>query len=171
MKNKMLGQIEKLLDHPNTLELALLNTLLKIGIPFNKPHGLNLVNISKGKVWGEAAYKRVNKNHLGGMHACALATIGEYVSGTALLTELSSTTYRFILKTLRVDYQAQAKSKVLAKCQLVADDVKKWKEALKVEGKIFVPLVAVLETEDGKQIAEVHTQWQLKEWSQVKFKN
>ena len=50
-------------------------------IPFNSPHGISVVELGPEKYKVYLPRKRKNKNHLGTMLACAIATAAEYVSG------------------------------------------------------------------------------------------
>jgi acyl-coenzyme A thioesterase PaaI-like protein len=51
-----------------------------------------------------------NKNHLGGAHACAIATLGEFTAGLLLTRALGSSTYRIIMTDLYVDYLKQGRT-------------------------------------------------------------
>ena len=58
-----------------------LNLGLHYVIPFNKPHGIKLIEISDDFVKTKIPYKRKNLNHIKGIHACGMATAAEFASG------------------------------------------------------------------------------------------
>ena len=65
---------------------------------------------------GEAVIKkrRAIQNHIGSIHAIAMANLCELVAGTTLEITLPST-HRWIPKSMKIDYLAKANSDVLAK--------------------------------------------------------
>ncbi|MBK7945502.1 MAG: DUF4442 domain-containing protein [Flavobacteriales bacterium] len=64
------------------------NLLLPFIIPFNRPHGFRLVPLKEGGITVEVPYWRINRNHIRGIHACALATAAEMCSGLSVLERL-----------------------------------------------------------------------------------
>ena len=87
----------------------LLNLGLNRLVPFNKPHGIKVMEISDHHLKTIVPYKRANFNHIRGIHACALATISEFTTGFLLLTKLDPKKYRLIMQSLHMDYYYQAK--------------------------------------------------------------
>ena len=79
--------------------LFLLNLILGYSIPFNKPHRIRVTAVHDNGVSVRLPYRRKNRNHLKGIHACALATAAEYASGLSLLL-VFGTEYRLIMKNL-----------------------------------------------------------------------
>ena len=61
--------------------LWLLNFVLWKTVPFNSPHKFLITAIDAGNVSIKLPYIRKNKNHINGIHACALATVCEYATG------------------------------------------------------------------------------------------
>lgn len=149
--------------------LRLLNVVLRRVIPFNKPHGLKIVEVYDDGFRILLPYKRKNLNHVNGIHACALATLAEYASGLALMTNLASDDYRLIMKTMSMTYHYQAKTDVF----ITARFNKSWMEA-----NVFFPL-----KNSDRVLPEVNTEvhdvqqnlictgiieWQVKKWNSVK---
>jgi acyl-coenzyme A thioesterase PaaI-like protein len=97
----------------------LLNRGLWFKIPFNLPHKVRIMEIGDETISMELPFIRSNKNHINGIHACALATLCEYVSGLSLVRFLPADKYRIILKDIHIIYHYQAKTKVTA--QFTAD--------------------------------------------------
>lgn len=162
--------IDKLLAHPTKVNLIALDRLLRIGIPFNAPHGFAIKKLSFDEVLISLPNRRSNHNHLGGIHACAMATVGEYCAGLSLLKSFGISKYRLILSHLEVDYTYQGRVDLEGACDPRQIDAEKVREGLEAEGKYSQELKTIIQDLSGKQVAEVKTVWQLKKWDQVKTK-
>ena len=57
-----------------------LNHALSWLIPFNRPHGFKVNPLPEGGIRVSIPNWRVNRNHIKGIHACALATAAEMCS-------------------------------------------------------------------------------------------
>ena len=68
--------LDKLINKPTSLNLMALNKVLALGIPFNAPHGFKIKEINDDAVIITLPNRKLNHNHLGGIHACAMATVG-----------------------------------------------------------------------------------------------
>ena len=133
-------------------------------IPFNKPHRFRIGSLAKGEASVEAPPRRWNRNHLGTVHACALATIGEFAAGLALLGAFDPSEYRLIMSRLEVDYTRRAKGRIMAAAALEL-------ESLRADLAASGVAVSVVESElrdgEGEVVARVRTHWQVKSWSQA----
>ena len=149
----------------------LANFLLPWLIPFNRPHGFRVVPLKDGGMSVELPYWRINRNHIRGIHACALATAAEFCSGLALLEVLDARRYRLIMKSLHMDYHYQAKRDAVA--VYIPD-----RQALEAstrslaDGAAAVLHEAVVEVHDagGAHLATGRITWQVKAWEQVRTK-
>lgn len=92
--------IDKLMANPTKLNLVALDKVLRLGIPFNAPHGFAIRNISPDEVKVSLPNRKLNHNHIGGIHACAMATVGEYCAGLSLLSRFGISKYRLIMSEL-----------------------------------------------------------------------
>lgn len=147
-----------------------LNFLLHRFIPFNRPHNLQIVALSKQAVKVKLPYQKSNLNHLKGLHACGLATAAEYASGLLLLYNLGFKKYRLIMQSLSVTYHYQGRTNGFATFKLSDEDLKKALKDLEQEGKILHSCeIPVFDEEDNK-LCTVTTNWQIKKWSKVKTK-
>lgn len=155
----------------STFRLWLLNRILLRSIPFNSPHRLQVTSAKPGHIVGRLPYFRKNRNHIGGMHACALATISEYISGLCLASVLSSEKYRFILQSLNMEYHYQGKSDCKVDFSISESELEEWVFVpLRDSDKITVELsVKVFDMQDN-HICTATIFWQVKEWSSVKTK-
>ena len=82
-----------------------LNHALSWLIPFNRPHGFKVIPLPEGGIRVSIPNWRVNRNHIKGIHACALATAAEMCSGLSLLERLDPKKYRLIMRTLHNDFR------------------------------------------------------------------
>lgn len=148
-----------------------LNFLLPWTIPFNSPHGFKVHPLPTGGMSVRIPYWRVNRNHIRGIHACAIATASEMCSGLSVLEMLDPSEYRLIMRTLHMEYHYQAKRPAIARCQPTAAEL---------EAQVVVPLttqdavdhtstVEVHDT-DGHHLATATVTWQVKRWSKVRTK-
>jgi acyl-coenzyme A thioesterase PaaI-like protein len=164
--------IDKLIANPTSINLMALDKVLALGIPFNAPHGFKIKKINSDAVVIELPDKKLNHNHLSGVHACAIATVGEFCAGMSILSAFGISKYRLILSELNVKYTYQGRTNLEGLCvpsQINKDEVEK---ALESEGKFLQTLVTTIrEKETGKDVATVTTTWQLKPWNLVKTKN
>lgn len=155
----------------STRALWKLNFVMGIGIPFNKPHGIKVHSVEENAVVTIIPNKRKNHNHIGGVHACGLATAAEFCSGLMLLRRVDPKQYRLIMQKLDVEYFYQAKSDAFARFEL--DDrtlTEKILEPLKTESAVFHTCEILVHDSENNHLCTVHTRWQIKSWEKVKTK-
>jgi acyl-coenzyme A thioesterase PaaI-like protein len=162
--------IDKLLANPTPLNVMALDKVLKVGIPFNAPHGFKIKTLNKDAVVIALPNNKLNHNHIGGIHACAMATVGEYCAGMSLLTSFGISKYRLILTELNVKYTYQGRVDLEGFCSPQQIDVEKVTKGLLSEDKYLQELKTIIRDLNGKEVAEVTTVWQLKNWEKVKTK-
>jgi acyl-coenzyme A thioesterase PaaI-like protein len=162
--------VDRILKKPNTMEMMVLEKVLRFLIPFNGPHSFKMAIIDEGQVSIKLPYKRVNMNHLKGIHACALATLGEFCAGLSLIKQFPFSKYRPILKSLHSDYTYQAKTDVIGTILIDHERMNQVKEELKTADKVTVNLVTIIVNTEQKEVARITTEWQIKSWEKVKTK-
>lgn len=162
--------IDKLLNNPTSTSLMALNKVLTLGIPFNAPHGFKIKELSEDAVLITLPNRKLNHNHLGGVHACAMATVGEYCAGMSLLKSFGISQYRLILSDLHVKYTYQGRTDLEGVCSPRQIDKDAVKKVLDADGKYLQKLETIIRDKNGKEVAVVTTVWQLKAWEQVKTK-
>lgn len=153
----------------SSLGLRVLNTLLLRVIPFNYPHRLKIKHLTEDEVVVHIPFIRKNQNHIGGLHACVLATAGEYSTGLLLLQMLGTSEYRLIMQELTVNYYYQGKVDANSVFRLDEEAVRKEIET-QLNQKESAKIECVAEVHDikGNHLCSVHVFWQLKPWSLVK---
>ncbi len=149
--------------------LQSLNKLLNLAIPFNIPHKFKYIELSDYKAIIEIPYSKLNQNHLGGIHACAIATLGEYPAGLIILKHFGIANYRIIMKDLKVDYIKQAKESLRGQADLTIEDVEVIKEELREKNQSNINMITNIMNSHDEVIAIVQTTWQLKNWKDVSF--
>jgi acyl-coenzyme A thioesterase PaaI-like protein len=165
------GLIDKLIAKPSTGSLIALNKVLTLGIPFNAPHGFKIKRLDSDNVIISLPNRKLNHNHLGGVHACAMATVGEFCAGMALLSSFGISKYRLILSELNVKYTYQGRSHLEGSCSPHQIDKEAVKKELETEGKHFQELQTIIRDKNGQEVAIVTTTWQLKSWDKVNTKS
>lgn len=149
----------------------LLNVALHRVVPFNRPHSIRITAVTDDELRMVLPFKRANRNHIGGMHACAMATMCEYICGLSLLTHLSPKEYRIVLKNIHMTYHYQAKGAVKAKFRLTQE---------MVQTEILTPMMQVdavfkefqvdVFDEEEQHICTGLINWQIKPWAKVRTK-
>lgn len=163
--------IDKLLKNPTSFNLVMIDKILRLGIPFNAPHGFKIKTLGPDAVIISLPNRKLNHNHIGGIHACAMATVGEYCAGMSLLTSFGISKYRLILSELNVKYTYQGRVDLEGICSPAQINISAAQTALETEGKYLQQLKTIIRDLSGKEVAEVTTVWQLKSWEQVKTKS
>lgn len=151
--------------------LNLLNMGLSRIVPFNKPHGFKVIEISDNHLKTMVPYRKSNFNHIRGIHACALATLSEFSTGFLLLTKLDPKKYRLIMQGLSMKYHYQAKLDAYASFFISQE----WLEALvfqplKLTEKVVVDCEVEIYDKESNHISTGMVTWQIKSWENVKTK-
>lgn len=150
--------------------LWLLNRLMNFAVPFNKPHGFSVTTISPTLVQTIAPYKKKNFNHVRGIHACAIATVGELAAGLLLMYHFKPSDYRVIMSHIEIDYHYQAKKNITASARISNAEIQAIIQILSTEAKTSQTITSIIKDQDNQSIATVKTTWQLKKWDAVKTK-
>lgn len=113
---------------------AAMDRLMRVALPFNRPHRISISAVTGDAVEVGLPERRSNRNHLGGMHACAIATALEFCSGAAVLIEVGMRDYRIIMSRIEVDYLAKPQGDCVARSSRNTPDVKGLSGVLEKEG-------------------------------------
>jgi hypothetical protein len=151
--------------------LRLLNFALKRKIPFNKPHGLDVVALGDRSVKILIPYKRKNFNHIKGLHACGLATISEYATGMVLLNTLNPKEYRIIMQRMELDYHYQGKMDAYASFSIDDDWLNSQVlEPLSTKDSVVIKCEVKIHDQQNNHLTTGNIYWQVKNWKKVKTK-
>ena len=139
-------------------------------IPFNRPHRISVVEISPAGCTVDLPHRRRNLNHLGTMHACALATAGEYVAGLNVIEAFELTDYRLIMSRLEVEYHRRPDGGCIAESSWSEGTLESIKTELENEGVVAFSLASKLTDSATEHVATTTTMWQVKSWAKIKSK-
>ncbi len=148
----------------------MLNKGLSAKIPFNSPHKFSIDAISENGLIISIPFIRRNKNHIGGIHACALATLCEYITGLCISRKFSPDEYRIILKEIKITYHYQAKMQVNTHFELNQNLASEILNELKSADAIFSSFYVEVYDAEKNHICTGSIQWQIKLKSSVKTK-
>lgn len=148
--------------------LWLLNRIMNHNVRFNKPHGFQIVKITDEHVQTFAPYHKKNFNHVRGIHACAIATVGELAAGLMLMVHFSPKEYRVIMSNIHIDYHYQAKKDVIATAALSAIEKENILQTLKQDNKTTHTITTEIKDDDHVLVATVKSTWQIKDWNEVR---
>lgn len=172
MNKKISNLVDQLLSNSHKpLTLKLIEKLFISGIPFNKPHGFKFNHIKDDEVEVFLPFKRLNKNHIGTMHACAIATLGEFPAGLVLTKNLGSSKYRYVMTELKASYNKHSNTNLRGVAKLTQKKLNMLLKELEAGGVGKITLITdIINTKDEK-VAVIQTEWQVKDWSKVKKKS
>lgn len=170
MKKKIIEFVDKLISNSeNKAALLAIEKIFNNRIPFNLPHKFKFLELSESITRLKLPYKKVNQNHLGGMHACAITTLGEYPAGLSLIKRFGSKKYRLIMNKLEADYIKQAMGELIGDVEIDLDEFDRLEMELKTQDKATIVMVTNIKNDADEVIAVVQTHWQLKNWNKVSF--
>jgi acyl-coenzyme A thioesterase PaaI-like protein len=165
MNQKLAGIFDKAMSQARGGNPSRLDRVMRIALPFNRPHKIRLLESGPAGAVVGLPSRRSNKNHLGGMHACAIATALEYCSGLTILMGEDMGGYRIIMSRIEVDYLARPEGDCRA---TVPDGVDaKFVAELSDLGVAKTSITAVLHDASGREVARALVHWQLKRWDLI----
>lgn len=167
---KLSERLRDALENPTTAKLYVVNKVLPRMIPFNLSTGAKLVSVSESELSVSLPNKRANHNHLGGIHACAIATVGEMAAGLLLLRNYPFRKYRIILKELNTKYLYQAKMDIVSTASMSDEAREQVFSELQDAEVAEVPVESRVVDVSGNLVAVVNSVWQLKSWELTKVR-
>lgn len=148
-----------------------MNRALAWMIPFNRPHGFRVTPLIGGGIEVRIPNWRINRNHINGIHACAIATASEMCSGLSVMEQLDSKKYRIIMRSLHMAYHYQAKQPATARCVPAASEItEKVMDPLKDRDTVDYTSTVEVHDQSGNHLATGTVTWQVKEWAKVRTK-
>jgi len=153
---------EKLIRRvPQWVAMPVLSQMLGLATPFNR-HLSATISVWERKTCEiKVKVKRKIKNHLGGLHSGAIATIGEMAAGMVLIRNINLSKYRLILKELNTVYVKQIKQNAKAVCYYSEKDLQKKLKILQDKGRVMMRLQTDLYREDGELASTIRSYWQV----------
>lgn len=128
--------------------------LLTRMVPYSGTVRARIRELEPGRCRAAMRERRRVRNHLGSVHATALATLGELVTGLATLTALPAGV-RGILTALEVEYVKKARGRVVAECRTDPPGPEAGVEAIEHLA------LGEIRDEGGDRVATVRATWRL----------
>ncbi|MBK9293945.1 MAG: YiiD C-terminal domain-containing protein [Oligoflexia bacterium] len=143
---------------------------LNMASPFNSHLNCTLVKWSNTESKIRVKLHRGVKNHLGGVHAGALFTLGETCAGILIVKNFNPQKYRIILKDASIIYLKQARETVYGGCSFSEDKISQAKSDIASGEPAFIEALTLIKNEENEDLCQVKTNWQIKNWDNVKLK-
>ena len=139
-------------------------------IPFNRPHRISVLELSAMGCKVFLPDRRRNRNHLGTMHACAIATAAEYVSGLNVVEAYDMSEFRLIMSKIEVDYIRRPNGSCIAESSLSKSDLSLISKRLDAEGVAKFSMLSTVIDSKNETVAKATIHWQVKSWEKVRVK-
>ncbi len=130
----------------------LFSLIIKIAIPYTGSLGSRIQKLEAGNCEIQLKDRKGIRNHLSSIHAMALANLGEFSTGLALISGLPPD-MRGILKAFQIEYLKKARGTLLAKAKYVHVPSDEEFKDLTVVGEIF--------NSDNEVVARVNALWRI----------
>ncbi|HHZ97874.1 MAG TPA: DUF4442 domain-containing protein [Flavobacteriales bacterium] len=171
MENFSMRFMAKALIRAKTGKPGRFSRIMQEVIPFNRPHRISISEITSEGCVVHLPYRRRNLNHLGTMHACAMATAGEYVSGLNVIEAFDISKYRLIMSRLEVDYLRRPVGECNASSRWPEGVLTSIQSSLSSEGVATFTMTSELVDSDSVHVATTTTHWQVKSWDKVRVRS
>ena len=122
-------------------------------VPYSGSVRPRIRRLGPGRCRAEMRERRRVRNHLGSVHATALATVGELATGLAILTALPPRT-RGILTELEAEYRKKARGTLAATCRTEVPDVPG-------DDSVDHRAAAAIRDQEDDHVATVRATWRL----------
>ncbi len=164
---RWLVKLEK--THP-ALSRRLAMTALGLMAPFNAHLKARMLEWSDRRCVIALRRHRGVRNHVAGIHAGALFTLGETCAGLVVIRNFPFEKYRPLMSDVKVTYSKQARGDVVGEAVLATEEIDRMLAVIAGGEVPFTDVVTNIRNTEGEIIAVATTTWQVKSWDQVRFK-
>jgi acyl-coenzyme A thioesterase PaaI-like protein len=130
---------------------ALFGTVFGTMVPYSGSIGASVLALEPGHVKIALRDRRAVRNHLGSIHAIALANLGELASGLAMTTALPAGVRGIVLR-IECEYTKKARGTLVAEARVTVPEVK---------GDVDHEVRADITDASGAVVATARIHWRL----------
>lgn len=151
--NRMAARIARMDIWPGPLRRWALTRIARASVPYVGTTGIDVETITPGLVRLNLRNRRRARNHIGGVHAAAIALLAETASGFVFAMNLPDGKLP-LLKTMHLDYVERARGDLVAEARF---DSGKAGEMQAERGEM--PIIVRVWSEDGTEPVECTMHW------------
>lgn len=155
-KNQLHDVLDKIGFVPEPIKTKLASAAFSFAVPFVGTAGCEFEKITNEEVIVSIKNKRKSRNHIGQIHAAAMALIAETASGFVVAMNLPADKLNLI-KSLKVNYLKRTKGKMTAVARVTPDQIQKMKTEPK--GDIMVEVIVTDESGEPPISCEMNWAW------------
>lgn len=148
----------------------LFSRIMQEVIPFNRVHRISVTKLSSKGCEVHLPDRRRNRNHLGTVHATAIATAAEFVAGLNVIDAFDISKYRLIMGRLEVDYVRRAKGACKTVSSWADGQLDQIRSEIDTDGVSKFTLTSNVIDSVGETVAIATVHWQVKSWEKVRVK-
>ena len=152
------NRLSKALDYlkfiPSSMRTAILSTTLGNIVPMVGTCGAEYLEITPNKVVVRIKNKRAVRNHIRGVHACAMVLAAETATGFAVGVNLPDDKLPLI-KSMQIEFKKRASGDITATATLTDEQIAK----IKTEPRGEVEVAVVMTDSEDKEPLECKMLW------------
>ena len=152
--NKLARIVDNLSKLPVGLDMAAMSFAVGKLVKFAGTSGVEFVELTESKVHVRIRNRKKVQNHIGSLHAAAMALLAETATGIVVGMNVPDDRIP-VIKTMKVDYLKRARGDMEAVATLTSDDIKHIRSTEK--GDITVPVQVT--DEEGKEPISCEMIW------------
>jgi acyl-coenzyme A thioesterase PaaI-like protein len=131
-------------------------------VPFAASAGLIVVHAEPGHAVVRIPNDRRNQNHVGTVHAAALALVGETAGGLALLGHPKVQGLLLLAKGLQIRYRRPASAAANASARFSEAELDAALATMATAGKVDLPLRVEVKSDEGELLCELTIDFHLR---------
>ena len=152
--NALTRAVAKVMSMPPVLRSHLITLMFTSQVRFAGTGGIKFVTLEEGRAVLTIRNRRKVQNHIGGIHAAAMALLAETATGAVLGMTIPDT-HIPLLKTMHVDYVRRAKGNLRAEATLPPE--LRQRVLTEEKGDFAVPITVT--DEDGQEPIKAQMVW------------